>query len=402
MCNDYLNLVNQQAYFVGHYNRIYHFITIGIILVSVVSPISEIANADEITTIEIEARAVNVSFSMEEEVIIQWENIHTNDATLIDDLKDSKYSIYRSQESFSTVDLEVIEPLVSGIRACEINETNANCSGKLHTYIWNPPAETNGDYFYGVSTQVHSNGNYSTIFNYQNSSISEPISEFVKPHWGPLELQANFIQSKSATELNWINPAEFDASIPTNHTTWIWRHSELATRSNWDQLNKEIIASFLSSSTTSYEVQHNSPIEKYNYYTITYSFDEMSYIDERFLGTNTLLEPILEDNVAPTLVGQLSASYSNGITHLSWEAAVMETNLITRIWRSSEIIQYLDDSDVQSIGFVSGQISNWNFQNSIEEHGEFWYAVTLEDELGNSITEIAPIHPMTGPIFEHS
>ena len=60
-------------------------------MTSTIFQISVFIAADEITTTEIEAKAVNASFSIDEEVVIQWENIQTNSATLIDELKESKY-----------------------------------------------------------------------------------------------------------------------------------------------------------------------------------------------------------------------------------------------------------------------------------------------------------------------
>ena len=114
-----------------------------------------------------------------------------------------------------------------------------------------------------------------------------------------------------------------EPDFPMNHSVMIYSHDSPATRENWNSLTKTIVSSSVTAGTTSFEINHSSyQIEREIYYSVTLLFETSE--DTRFIGNNTLTEPVYEDNTAPLFIGELIATFdaNTAMTTLDWEEGI--------------------------------------------------------------------------------
>jgi len=358
-----------------------------------------IAKADESTDNSLEARDIQATFGSDELTIITWRNINTTDYILLDSLRNTSYEIFRSAVMMNASNILSLSPIETGIMACEANESFSSCSAKQHSFTWQSEPGTEGTFHYGIVT-VLENGSRTSVLTIGKSQ-SSPLPESVHLIWAPLRVSAEYDVANESTLISWVNADEVGLSVPTNHTIWVWRHLSPIGNNSWADMNKSIIAT-LSSSANSYEYSLNGEVEESVYYSVTYRFD--TWEDLRFIGSNTMTTPVSEDNVAPVLVSPLEASFDEGtgITSLSWASGVIEEELTIQVWRASHSFTEVSDEGVVLLAELPHNATAYNNTISSGSNGQFWYAVTLRDEVGNVIDSLGTMHPTIGPILERT
>ena len=122
------------------------------------------------------------------------------------------------------------------------------------------------------------------------------------PHWGPTNVTATYDAATKSTTITWDNLP----NAGTNHQIWVWRHSEPASNSTWETLNKSTVHILFDTSLSNYTKSIDEQVERSVYYSVTY--DNGTYSDARFLDSNTMTTPIIEDTIVPELIGQLTAN----------------------------------------------------------------------------------------------
>ncbi len=348
--------------------------------------------ADEHTDATLEVRDIASSFTADELVTLTWRNINTTDASLLDAMHTATYEVERFAINDSTI--EQLTSIASGIAACDSGDNNAECAAKNHSLSWEPPEGTDGEFFYRITT--HQSSGPTTTFTPGMSQTENPQIEFVSPHLGPVNLSATFDAKSQSTTIVWDNLP----SAGNDYQIWVWRHSEPADRDNWESINKSTITVIFDPSVSSVVKNIEAGVERSVFYSVTY--DNGTFSDTRFLRDNTLTTTVYEDTIAPELVAQLTAIYDaeSGTTSLSWGSGAVDSGLTTNVWRASHPITDLSESTVVKIASIDGQLARFDYVVGEGELGNFWYALTLEDSVGNQISTISPQHPNIGPIFE--
>ncbi|MDC0056507.1 hypothetical protein OAJ94_05595, partial [Deltaproteobacteria bacterium] len=358
-----------------------------------------IAQADESTDNSLEARDIQATFGSDELTTITWRNINTTDYILLNSLRNTSYEIFRSAVVMNASNILSLSPIATGIMACEDNESYSSCSSKQHSFSWQSEPGTEGTFHYGIVTVLENGSRTSTLTI--GKSQSSAIPENVHLIWAPLRVSAEYDAANESTFISWVNADEVGLSVPTNRTIWVWRHLSPVANNSWGDMNKSIVAT-LSSSANSYAYSLSGEVEESAYYSVTYRFD--TWEDLRFIGSNTMTTPVSEDNVAPVLISSLGASFDvdTGITSLSWPSGVIEEELVTQVWRASHSFTEVFDEGVVLLAELPHNATSYNNTIPSGSNGEFWYAVTLRDEVGNVIDSLDTMHPTTGPILERT
>ena len=303
-----------------------------------------------------------------EETTVTIQVVITNDGDLLDSIKQAKWNLTRNGEV-----------ILTDISLCTIEMLNSECSGRWTNLTITPPAGVNETATYELNGQILA-GSDSTFENTPQILAVE-------------NLQAEYIDDY--TTLSW----DYPLGIPMNHSLAIYRHSVAATGQNWASLTKEIVQLGLSAGSTSFEINYSEEnVESVYYYTVTLVYPTSE--DTRFLGSNTLAEPLVEDNVAPLFIGELSAIFdtTSDTTTLDWGEGVDEVGLMINIYRSSMEMELLDELD--QIATVEASHSSHELMIGFGEHRQSWYAITLEDTLENEVLMLSESSPSTGPIIE--
>ena len=360
-------------------HRISIFLTILLLL-----PILSTVQADGTEQAELEAKNLTASYNLTSETVtVTWENIDTNDYLILEDLKKTNYSLYRSDEPLNSSNYLSAQLIEDNIQACFEADTFTECKNRQHVVVLQTPANTDGGYYYGVVSTLL-NGTIIADFSIGNASLSQPLYEFGSPITSPYSLQAVYDAPSSTTELNWIDVSQVDTTVDSNHTTSLWAHAVKATRSNWDSINKTNIVNNLSSDTNSFEILHPANTSRVQFYTVMHSFDGQQ--DERFLSSNSLAQGITEDNVGSSITGTLLVNFdsANSTTHLNWNGSIIEdANHTLHIWRSPAMISSLYADEVVEIAQLNANSTHFNFTVQAGYSGNSYYLITLSDELGN-------------------
>ena len=300
----------------------------------------------------------------------------TNDADFLDQIKQSTWKLLRNS---SQVGAE--------FSLCTIEMLNSECAGNIVSITTNPPPGFSGQAIYDLVGTL-SNG---TPYAGGTIQIDENTSEVLAPE----SLSAVYDSTNQVTNLEWTIPSE----IPTGYHIALYRHAEPASGATWQMMTKEMLTNSIPEGETSYVVDHaGTSVEEEAYYSATLQYPMSE--DVRFIGTNTLDAPIIEDNIAPLLVGELSAIFNpdTSTTILDWGDGVSDSGLVINIYRSSVMLEEVDLTT--QVATVDASMSMHEMMIPFGEHRQSWYTVTLEDEVGNEVTAITPSSPSTGPIIE--
>ena len=355
-----------------------------------VLPLINSVHADEGMWTDFEAKNLTATFDVENETTtLSWGNIDTNDFLILDELKTTNYSLYRSDEPLNSSNYLNAELIENNIQACLPSDTYSECKERTHSVTKFIPPSTNGSFYYGVVSTLQ-NGTIISNFTEDNAALAQPIQEYGSPISSPYALQGAYDATNSTTTLRWIDISTVDSSISELHTTTIWSHEGAATPSNWDSLVKTEVVANLSSDVTIYEIVHQQPVSRTLFYTVLHTFD--GEVDTRLLSGNTLIQGVEEDNVGSSIEGTLIASFdaTTSQTSLNWNGSVIEdANHTLHIWRSPSAILDLDSEHVTEIANLSASAIQFNYTIESSYSGLTYYLVTLSDQFGNHQSNLA-------------
>ena len=321
-------------------------------------------------------------------VALSWNNVDTFDFMLLDELKTTNYSLYRSDEPLNSSNYAQAELVRNSIQACTEGDSFTTCKNKQHVVVSTIPPMTDGNFYYGVIS-IFENGNVTSNLTAGISALVQPVYEYGSPISSPYSLQANYVVETSTTELTWIDATRVDASLDSNHSTSIWSHSFPANFSNWETLNKTQVGSALQSGEESYEIVHSANLDRSHYYSVLHSFAGQE--DTRFLSGNTLTESLVEDNIGSLITGTLQATFNASSSHtmMNWSGSIIEDATHTlHIWRSTSPITDLSAQHVEEIVQLPANTTHYNYTVALGFSGQAYYLVTLSDELGNDQTNL--------------
>tara|TARA_B110000444_G_C18849556_1_gene604476 strand:- start:3633 stop:6008 length:2376 start_codon:yes stop_codon:yes gene_type:complete len=324
--------------------------------------------------------------SVNETTTLSWGNADTNDYLVLEELKTTNYTLYRSDEPLNTSNYPQSEMIQDGIQACLALDSFTECKERTHHVVYEVPPSTDGNYYYGVTSTLE-NGTVISNFSEGDGGLVQPIQEYGSPITSPYNLQASYDLENATTHLSWIDASSVDSSLSLNHTTSIWSHDSVVNRSNWNQTNKTEVAANLSSDVISFEIAYTTDVSRTNFYSVLHDFDGDS--DLRFLSGNTLENGLVEDNIGSSITGvlQVDFNYSNNVTSLNWTGSVIEdVNHTLHIWRSPTVILDLDGDGVQEIAQLPANTTHHNYSVAPEYSGTSYYMITLSDALGNQQT----------------
>lgn len=348
------------------------------ILLFAIVPFSNPVTADGLD----ENSGITISASFDNSTEMTTLNITmpvTNNATLLDELKDATFSIFRMVSGEYPVGLEIL----SEIQFCTQSTSNSDCSGATFQIEYFSYPFDSGNYDY----------QYLLVFG-DGYIMSNTLKENVSWIMAVDNLTGTY--SSDVTTLSW---DYIDPGFPMNHSVMIYSHDSPATRTNWNSLAKTIVSSSVPAGTTSFEINHSGEqVEREIYYSVTLLFETSE--DTRFIGNNTLYEPVTEDNTAPLFIGELSATFNpnTDTTLIDWGEGVADEDLTINIYRSELELQALDPNSMVAV--VDASMSSYELQIPIGEHRQSWYAISLADSQGNEILELTEASPVAEPIIE--
>ena len=299
----------------------------------------------------------------------------TNNATLLDEMKDTTFSIYRVSAG------TIPKTIASEIQFCTPASSNSDCSGSSFEIE-----------YYPLPFDPHTEIEYILAFN----SVfiqSNTLDEIVSPILAVENLTGTY--SDDVTTLVW----DYPEGIPMNHSVMVYSHNSPTTGVNWNSLTKTILSSSVSAGTTSFEINHSAyEVEREIYYSVTLLYDMSE--DTRFLGTNTLTEALKEDNKAPIFFGELMATFDSeaAITTLYWGEGTVDEDLSINIYRYDLEEDIIDPNSI--IATVDASLSSFEVEVAQGEHRRSIYAITLQDALGNEITQLTALSPVSDYVLE--
>lgn len=307
----------------------------------------------------------------------------TNNATLLDELKDETFSIFRIIAGDWPV---LVETIATDINFCTQGMSNSECSGanfQIEHFPRPSGDHETDDFEYILQSTMTSNAFY----------VSNSVEETVPQTISVENLSASY--SDGVTDLTWDYPTGLDM----NHLIMIYSHESPANRENWNEISKTIVSSSIPAGTTSYQIDHSgTSVEREIYYSVTLLYPTSE--DTRFLGSNTLTFPVWEDNTAPLFIGELTATFDpiSDTTTIDWGVGVDDDDLVINIYRSDKELDRVDSS--RFIDSVDASLSSTVVQVPFGEHRQSWYAITLQDSAGNEIVELTEASPVSEPVIE--
>jgi hypothetical protein len=319
----------------------------------------------------------------------------TTNVTLLDELKNTNLAVLRVYMMPGVTWLpEIIETVETGIRVCEASDLNSECSQSMVQFEHYPTASNYSLFEYWLIEESDLGNSPSSLMG--SSSIlaySRNVSQTISPTVSVENLSAEYYNE--VTTLSW----DYPENIAMNHSIMIYSHSEPATRESWDSMSKMIVSSSVAAGSTSYQINYSgSSVEREIYYSVTLLFENSE--DTRFLSSNTLEQPIFEDNVAPLFIGELTANFDpiSDTTTIDWGVGVDDDDLVINIYRSDKELDMVDPS--RFIDSVDASLSSTVVQVPFGEHRQSWYAITLQDSAGNEIIELTEASPVSEPVIE--
>ena len=357
-----------------------------------------------------------------ENTLISWENINTNGAEL-QGLFSATYNLYRSSNPIDASAIASLTPIAQ-IPACDSGSVGGNpfnCRGDAHpghTYTYPVAPGTNASFFYGITTVLNDGTEAAELIH--NASLTyEPVLEQTSAVYTPFIISAQFDAASSQTTLVWLNYNSINNILPTSGPDAmqirVWRTDYQVTRSVGAFLEStETPIAVLNATDTQYVVDVPPNTERSSYYSITYLLPNYTEADEdyedfRFVGQNTLSEPVAEDNRPPAQPMLLSAEFipnpsdGTGYTNLSWGDVAEETGETYRVYRSDAPFTTILRNDVELL--VSGILEGINsYQVQVPQGflGYSYYCIVTVDVTGVINTDTGGDSCTTNPIEENA
>ena len=365
------------------------------------SPVQASDNLGEPTNLQ--AQHIQAVFdNTSETTLITWENIATGGSEL-NGLFSATYKIYRHSSVIDEANLGTLEPFAE-VDACDAGEAGGNpfnCQGGTHSgHSVSFPVDpgTNGTFYYAITTLL-ANGTEAAELLFNASQIYEPVEEITRSVYTPYIISALFDAANSQTTLNWLNYNSINPVLPTTGPDAleirIWRTDYQITRELGSYLvSEETPIAVLNATDTSYVVDIPPNTQRSSYYSITYFLPNYTetgedYEDIRFVGQNTLAEPVVEDNRPPDQPILLSAEFTpnaeagTGTTTITWGDVAAETDETYRVYRSDQPFTTILRNDVALLveGILEG-INSYEVEVPQGFLGYSYYCVVTVDATG--------------------
>ena len=323
-----------------------------------------------------------------ESTILQWRNIETTQGVLLDQLKMATYEIHRSENGPFFANAITPETLVAeDIPACYMNDLNEVCSGKLHSFVYEPVPGTSTEVSYAIVT-VHRDGTRNEAVNVGLSQIPAGHREFVPASVAPELFAAEYDVANQSTVFTW-RPA----CAGNNFYHSLYEHSTPATKSTWDGMDKTLVTNFIPSTASQFTFDWtNQSVDREVYYTLTcfypaYCDDNGCYSareDTRLHSANSLTSPVIEDNQAPRYAGSLTAQFNptESQTVLQWSEVTQPDIGKIRIYHAMSPIVSFEQSGVQVLAELDTTSVEFIHQLSDDWMLTSYYAIGLVDTEG--------------------
>ena len=345
------------------------------IMLLALTPLGHVHAESEGVPENLQAQNIQAVFNSESETtLITWDNIATAGSEL-QGLFSATYRLYRHSAPIDAANLGSLEPFAE-VDACDAGTAGGNpfnCQGGTHPgHTYNYPVEpgTNGSYHYAITTLL-ANGTEAAELLFNGSQIYEPVIEMTRSVLTPFMISWVFDAATSQTTLTWLNYNSINNVLPDTGPDAlqirVWRTDYQVTRELGTYLvSQETPIAVLDADETTYVVDVPANTERTSYYSITYLLPNYTetgeaYEDIRFVGQNTMTEPLVEDNRPPDqpiLLGALFTSNADGTgtTAISWGDVAAETGETYRVYRSDQPFATILRDDVSLIveGILEG------------------------------------------------
>ena len=372
------------------------------------------ASGQSSPNVELQAQSITAVFdSNTESTTVYWSNVVTTDYPLMLQMQESRYLLYRHNVPLNDSVVSNLQPWAN-VSMCP--GAVGSCSGATFQEVYPLPAGTNGTYYYAIVTYFENNddedaGNdyeytindvtfspaYVGNYIHNEANISEGLYELTNEITAPFFVQANYVEAIGATDISWVNlntivPDTLPEVGPSAYEISVYRHLLAADRATWSTSAADQIAQ-LNAGDTSYRYTVPADTDLDVFYSVTYIY--MGYEDTRFLGTNTLVNSIHEDNVAPGSVQDVAASFvaepagGTGNTTITWTDLQSEGGETYYIWRSGSPINDTTSDGVELVGTAGDEEGVYRHEVERGMLGLAYYAVTAADPNGNHNTAVA-------------
>ena len=381
---------------------------IGLILLLILAfPLQSVTAEEDDETLE--ARETWAEFFPDSEsTILQWRNIETTDGLLLDQLKMATYEVHRTENGRFFTNAITPETIVAeDIPACYMNDLNEDCSGKVHTFVYEPAPGTSGEVSYAVVTVLR-DGMRTEAVNVGMSQIPGGHREVVPASVAPELFAAQYDVANQSTVFTW-RPS----CAGNNFYHSLYEHSVPATKSTWAGMDKTLVTNFIPATSSQFTLDWtNQSIDREVYYTLTcfyppYCDDFGCYPareDTRLHSANSLTTPVIEDNQAPRYGGSLIAQFnpSEFQTVLQWSEVTQSDIAKIRIYHATSPIVSLEQSGVQVLAELDTTSVEFIHQLSDDWMLTSYYAIGLVDTRGNIQIDQFDVSGKVGPILERN
>jgi len=371
------------------------------------SPLPSVAAEEDDETLE--ARETWTEFFPDSEsTVLRWRNIETTDGLLLDQLKMATYEIHRRENGRFFANALTPETIVAeDIPACYMNDLNEDCSGKWHTFVYEPAPGTSGEVSYAIVTILR-DGTRTEAVNVGLSQTLWGHREEVPASIAPELFAARYDVANQSTVFTW-RPT----CAGNNFYHSLYEHSVPATKSTWDDMDKILITNFIPATSSQFTLDWtNQSIDREVYYTLTcfyppYCDDDGCYPareDTRLHSANSLTTPVIEDNQAPRYGGSLIAQFnpSEAQTTLQWSEVTQLDVAKIRIYHAMNPIVSFEQSGVQLLAELDTTSTEFIHQLSDDWMLTSHYAIGLVDTRGNVQIDQFDVSGKVGPILERN
>lgn len=388
-------------------------------------PLSNVSAEDIGPPASLQAQDIAAFFDPSSETTtITWRNIDSN-GTELQGLFDATYNVYRSSEPINSVNILNLTAFAS-VSACTsasltpISTDPFDCRGLSGTHPGHSASYLvapgfNGSTYYAITT-----ANESGVETYQlddnASNLFEPVVEVTTPVRTPYNLAATFDSSLSQTTLQWVNYNDINPILPESgndaYQINVWRTFHQISRFNGNTLLSQTPVLTLPAGTSSVVIDIPENTDREVFYSITYLLpnwteSSIDYEDVRFLSKNTLTSSLTEDNMPPSQVDNLFASFTpdpvtgGGTTSLTWSDVNGEEGETYQIYMAGVSFSTIINPDVQLIATIPEDFGSFDYDVPIGRMGNAYYCIVTVDKYG-----VSDVNTTTGscegPIFENA
>ena len=393
-----------------------------------IAPLSNVSAEDIGSPTSLQAQDINAIFDpASETTTITWRNIDST-GTELQGLFDATYNVYRSSEPIDSVNILNLTAFAS-VSACTpasltpISTNPFDCRGingthQGHSVSYLVPPGFNTSTYYAITT-ANETGVETYELDFNASNLFEPVIEITTPVRTPYNLASNFDYSKSQTTLQWVNYNDINPILPeTGNDAYqinIWRTQVQVSRSNgwWilDDINSELVLT-LPAGTDSVVLDIPENTDRDIYYSITYLLPNwtapgIDYEDVRFLSNNAMSTITMEDNMPPSQVDSMYASFTaepetgGGVTGITWADVNGEEGESYQIYMAGVSFSTILNSDVQLIATITEGVGAFDYDVPVGRMGHAYYCIVTVDIYGVSDTNTTQ-NSCEGPIFENA